>query len=129
MDPIDVVRGFVATVESRDAHAVADCFTVTGTFRNVPHTPAVGRSAICAAYQPILGRSARVRWDVHTIAVMGDSVMAERTDRFWIDGDEYAVDCNGVFVVDGELIAEMRDYVDLGVWRARLGDVLTRPGA
>ena len=36
--------------------------------------------------------------------------------------------CNGVADVDpaAGLIVAFRDYVDLGEWRARLGDVLTR---
>jgi limonene-1,2-epoxide hydrolase len=128
MDPADVVRHYIAQVESRDAAAVAECFTVDAVFRNVPDKPAIGRAAIRAAYEPILARSERVRWDVHTIATAGRQVMAERTDRFWIDGEEYAVQCNGVFVIDDNLIAEMRDYLDLGGWRARLGNVLTASG-
>jgi limonene-1,2-epoxide hydrolase len=128
VQPDDVVRHYVAAVESRDASAVAECFTADAVFCNVPHEPAVGRTAIQAVFEPILARSARVRWDVHHLAVTGSLVFAERTDRFWIDGDEYSVQCTGVFVVDGDLIAELRDYVDLGVWRRRLGDVLTRAG-
>ncbi len=125
MQPIEVVRHYIATVESRDAAAVAECFTAHASLRNMPHEPAVGRAAIRALYEPILARSTRVQWDVHTVAATGDHVLAERTDRFWIDGAEYAVQCNGVFVIEGDLIADVRDYVDLGVWRARLGDVLT----
>jgi limonene-1,2-epoxide hydrolase len=124
VDPIEVVRHFIAAVASRDPDAVAACFTPRASFANVPHPPAIGRAAIRAAYAPILARSDRVQWDVHTIAAAGNSVLAERTDRFWIDGEEFAVQCNGVFVIEDELIAELRDYVDLGVWRARLGTVL-----
>lgn len=126
MDPVEAFHRYIAAVESRDPDAVADCFTPDAVFRNVPHPPSVGRDAIRASYAPILDRSERVRWDVHTVAAVGNHVLAERTDRFWINGEEYAVHCNGVFVIENGLIAEMRDYTDLGVWRARLGDVLTR---
>jgi limonene-1,2-epoxide hydrolase len=116
-------------VAARDADAAAECFAPDAVFRNVPHEPAVGREAITAALRPILARSSRVQWDVHHVAVSGALVFAERTDRFWIDGEEYAVQCNGVFDVRDGVIAEMRDYVDLGEWRRRLGDVLVRrPG-
>lgn len=126
MSPLDVLGRFLAAVESRDAAAVAACFTADAVFCNVPHDPAVGREAIRAVFRPILDRSSRVRWDVHNVAISGELVFAERTDRFWIDGEEYAVQCNGVIEVREGLIAELRDYVDLGVWRRRLGDVLVR---
>lgn len=47
-------------------------------------------------------------------------------DRFRIDGREYAIECNGVVEVDvdRELLTAFRDYVDLGVWRGRLGAAL-----
>jgi len=124
VSPLDVLGRFLAAVESRDAAAVAACFTPDAVFRNVPQEAAVGREAILAVFRPILTRSSRVRWEVHNVAVSGQVVFAERTDRFWIDGEEYAVQCNGVIEVRDGLIAELRDYVDLGVWRRRLGDVL-----
>ena len=34
----------------------------------------------------------------------------------------------GVYRIAGGRIAEVRDYVDLGVWRDRLGTVMSRPG-
>jgi limonene-1,2-epoxide hydrolase len=123
---MEAVTRFFAAVAAREPAAVAECFTPDAVFRNVPHEPAVGREAILAAFRPILTRSSRVQWDVHHVAASGALVFAERTDRFWIDGEEYAVQCNGVFDVRDGLIAEMRDYVDLGVWRRRLGDVLLR---
>ena len=44
-----------------------------------------------------------------------------------IDGDEHAVRCNGVFDIDGDgRLLAVRDYVDLGEWRDRVGPVLTR---
>lgn len=126
-----VVARFLAAVESGDGDAVAGCFTEAARYANVPHPPAVGRAGIRALFAPILGRAQRVRWDVVTSAYDGDTAWLERVDRFWIDGREYAIECNGVYTVDGGagLIREVRDYVDLATWRARLGDVLGSPGA
>ena len=124
-----VVGRFLAAVESADPDAVAGCFTEGAAYANVPHPPAVGREAIRAVFAPILERSERVRWDVVSSAYDGQRAWLERVDRFWIDGREYAIECNGVYTVDTgrELLAEVRDYVDLATWRQRLDDVLTRP--
>jgi ketosteroid isomerase-like protein len=125
------VRRFLAAVESGDPDAVAGCFTDDARYANVPHPPAVGPAAIRALFARVLDRCERVRWDVVSAASDGDRAWLERVDRFWIDGREYAIECNGVYTVDparGQL-AEVRDYVDLATWRERLGDVLDRPGA
>ena len=125
------VGRFLAAVESGDVDAVAGCFTEHARYANVPQPPAVGPAGIRAVFAPILGRAERVRWDVVTAAYDGDTAWLERVDRFWIDGQEYAIECNGVYTVDPArgLLAEVRDYVDLATWRQRLGDVLHRwPG-
>jgi limonene-1,2-epoxide hydrolase len=74
----------------------------------------------------ILERSTRVQWDIVTASYTEHRAWLERVDRFWIDGTEYAAECNGVLEVDPDsgLITAFRDYVDLGVWRAKVGDAL-----
>lgn len=120
------VGRFLAAVQDRDADRAAACFTDDARFANVPHPAAVGRDGIRNLLSPILTRSERVRWDIVTASYAEDRAWLERVDRFWIDGTEYAVECNGVAEVDPdlELIREWRDYVDLGVWRARIAGVL-----
>ncbi len=123
-----VVRRFLAAVESGSCDAVAACFAEDARYANVPQPAAVGRAAIRAMFEPILSRSERVRWEIVGAAYTSGTAWLERVDRFWIDGREYAIECNGVFVVDTGrgLITEVRDYVDLATWHARLGDVLPR---
>lgn len=125
----EVVRRFLAAVESADCDAVAACFAEDARYANVPHPPAVGRTGIRAMFAPILSRSERVRWDVVSSAYADGTAWLERVDRFWIDGREYAIECNGVYAVDAArgVLTEVRDYVDLATWRERLGDVLGRP--
>jgi limonene-1,2-epoxide hydrolase len=120
-DPADVVRALLAAVAARDVDAVLDCFAPDATWQNVPHGPAVGHEGIRAMLAPLLSRSSRVRWDVVTEAFGEDRAWVERVDRFWIDGTEYAVRCNGVLELDPHagVITELRDYVDLGEWRER----------
>lgn len=123
------VRRFLASVESRDPACVADCFTADASYRNVPHEPAIGPSAIEQLFRPILTRSERVVWDIVSAAYSPDTAWLERVDRFWIDGEEYRIECNGVARVDvgTGLLTEFRDYVDLGVWRQRLEGVTLTP--
>lgn len=73
--------------------------------------------------------SDKVRWDVVSESYGSGVSWLERVDRFWIDGDEYAVRCNGVFTVRDDLVSSMRDYVDLGEWRSRAGPALERMAA
>ena len=119
------VARFLSAVESRDPAAVAACFTPDATYRNMPHEPAAGRSGIEEMFRPILDRSDRVVWDIVSAAYGDNTAWLERVDRFWIDGVECRIECNGVARVDPDsgLIAEFRDYVDLGVWRQRLQGV------
>jgi limonene-1,2-epoxide hydrolase len=94
----------------------------------MPHPPVVGPAGVTGLLAPILARSERVRWDLVSASYAPTRAWLERVDRFWIDGHEYAIECNGVAEVDPGtgLITAFRDYVDLGVWRERLGDVLLR---
>lgn len=119
---------FLAAVEARDVDAVASCFAETARYANMPHEPVVGPEGVRALFTPILTRSSKVRWDIVSEAYDGPRAFLERVDRFWIDGREYAIECNGVAEVDPStgLITVFRDYVDLGVWRARLDGVLDR---
>ena len=125
----DAVARFLAAVHARDAAAAGACFAPAGTYANMPHPPVFGPAGVQGLLAPILGRSERVRWDLVSASYAPDRAWLERVDRFWIDGREYAIECNGVADVDTGtgLITAFRDYVDLGVWRERLGDVLARP--
>jgi limonene-1,2-epoxide hydrolase len=119
------VRRLLGSVESRDPAAVAACFTPDASYRNVPHEPAIGTAAIEELFRPILTRSERVVWEIVSAAYSPDTAWLERVDRFWIDGSEYRIECNGVARIDvgTGLLTEFRDYVDLSVWRQRLEGV------
>lgn len=118
----EIVRSFLTAVEDRDPDAVVAHFSADATWQNVPHPPAVGRDGIHTMLAGILGRSEAVRWDVVSESYEPGRAWLERVDRFWIDGVEYAVQCNGVLEIDEDagVITQLRDYVDLGEWRARL---------
>lgn len=120
------VARLLAAIESRDLRRIAAALTPDATWRNVPHPPAVGRDAVVALLAGVVCWSDTVRWDVVSSATDGDLTWCERVDRFVVGGAEHAVRCNGVFRVDGPSgrVAEVRDYVDLGEWRARIVPVM-----
>ena len=125
-EPAEIVHGFLAAVEARDIDAVLTFFAEDGSWQNVPHPVAQGRDAIRAMLTGIVEQSSQVRWDIVSEAYSDRRAWVERVDRFWIDGEEYAVRCNGVLEIDPDqgVITELRDYVDLGEWRARVAGVL-----
>lgn len=118
------VRALLAAIESRDARAVEDALAPTVTWQNVPHPPAAGRDAVLRLLRDIVTWSDEVRWDVVSASFGPDTAWLERVDRFVIDGVEHAVRCNGVFTVADGVVGKVRDYVDLGEWRARVGPAL-----
>lgn len=120
------VAEFIAAVGRRDIDGVCASLTDDVRYANVPHPPVVGKDGVRDLLGPFLERCQQAQWDVISAAVSGDIAFAERVDRFWIDGNEYRIECTGVYRIADGRIAEVRDYVDLGVWRERLGDVMTR---
>ncbi len=123
-NPNEIFETFLDSLESCDIDRILQSFTEKSSWQNVPHEPAVGLSEIRAAFESIVQRSSRIQWDVVSSAFEGSRGWIERVDRFWIDGTEYAVRCNGVFDFDVESSSRLsvRDYVDLGEWRSRLAD-------
>jgi limonene-1,2-epoxide hydrolase len=116
------VARFLAAVESMDADAVGACFTDDATYQNVPHPSVIGPEGIAGLFRPILSRCTKVHWEIVSSSYADDTAWLERVDRFWINGTEYHIECNGVAITDpatGKLAA-FRDYVDLGIWRERI---------
>jgi limonene-1,2-epoxide hydrolase len=119
------VRALLAAVASRDVRRLDDVLAVDVTWQNVPHEPVAGRAAVVALLGELMTWSDRVEWEVVSAAYEAGRGWVERVDRFDVDGVEYAVRCNGVFEVDGAgRLRAVRDYVDLGEWRARVAPAL-----
>lgn len=137
IDPItrQTIERLLAAIESRDLRAIRTLLHADVTWQNVPHPPAEGREAVVGLLANILCWSDKVQWDVVSASVSGLTGWYERLDRFWLDGEEYAVPCNGVLTVDRDTqsVIAMRDYVDLGEWRSRvtpkLASLAARPAA
>jgi limonene-1,2-epoxide hydrolase len=117
------VARLLTAIESRDLRAIAAALHPDATWQNVPHAANEGRGAVIGMLAPIITWSDHVRWNIITES-FGDGVAwLERTDRFWIDGAEHTVQCNGVVTTDDDVVRSVRDYSDLGEWRARISPV------
>lgn len=121
-----ITERLLAALASRDLRRIEAALSPECSWRNIPHPAAEGRDAVLALLSPIVTWSDRVRWDVLSAAYDETTAWLERADRFWIDGSEHTVLCTGVFDVDVETgtVRSVRDYVDLGEWRARMGPAL-----
>lgn len=118
------VTALLAAIESRDPRAVEASLAPSVTWQNVPHEVALGRPAVVRLLGEVVTWSDEVRWEVVTAAYGADTAWVERIDRFVIGGTEHAVRCNGVFTVADGVVTGVRDYVDLGEWRTRVGPAL-----
>lgn len=119
------VTDLFRAIESRDLRAVRRSLSPTVSWQNVPHPAAHGRDAVIALLAGILTWSEEVSWDVHAARYETGRAWIERVDRFRIAGQWLDVRCNGVFEVDDAgRVSEVRDYVDLSEWRARVRPVL-----
>ncbi len=122
----EAIDTLLTAIESRDLRAVRRALHPDACWQNVPHPAAEGREAVIALLHGILCWSERVQWDVVRASIEGASGSVERVDRFWLQGEEHAVACHGVFSVDIDTrtVISVRDYVDLGEWRQRVNPVL-----
>lgn len=116
----------LAALASRDMRAVEAALSPQCRWQNVPSPATEGRDAVVAMLGRVVNWSDRVQWDLLSAAYDGTSAWLERADRFWINGDEHTVLCNGVFECDPDsnTVLSVRDYVDLGEWRSRITPAL-----
>ncbi len=115
-----VIAGFLAAINERDVEAVGRHLTEDVEYHLiVPLPPVIGLANVLGALGASIAEADRVRWEVCGWARSGDRVFVERIDRFWFGDAEAAIECTGVFELRDDKIAVVRDYADLGTWRAR----------
>jgi limonene-1,2-epoxide hydrolase len=114
------IAGFLAAINERDVEAVGRYLTEDIVYHLiVPLPPVSGLTNVLAALGSSITEADRVSWEVTGWARSGDQVFVERIDRFWFGAGEAAIECTGVFELRDDKIAVVRDYADLGTWRAR----------
>lgn len=130
MDPVEVTRhavhAWVDAFGTRDVDAVLATLDPSCVYCNVGEPARVGHAAIRPSFTAVMARADRVAFEVVTESYAAGTGWVERVDRFWIDGTEHALPCNGVFRVDVDtgLIVEVRDYLDITGWRQQMAGVL-----
>ncbi len=124
----DAVHAWADALAARDVDAVIATLHPTCVWINVPEPPATGHDEIRNLFTRILSHAHAAVVDIISESYEPGRGYFERDDRFWIDGEEYNVVCNGVFEVDTDsgLITAVRDYCDLARWREQLASVAWR---
>ena len=123
------VEDLFAAIGSRDLRRIRDRLADDVIWQNVPHPVVAGREAVVAMLADIVTWSDTVRWDIVSAAAAGDHLFVEHTDHFMIDGVDHAVRCNGIIRTAGNVVTSVRDFVDLGEWRSRVGPALAAMAA
>ena len=113
MSPQQTVEAFIAAWNRRDIDGAYAMMADDIVWHNIPMEPAIGVDgckALMAGFPPI----EEIEFITHHIAVNGNVVLTERTDKFLIGGTWRAIRVMGTFEIDtAGKIAKWRDYFDM----------------
>lgn len=109
---IAVVKQMIAAWEERDADAIAEMFTEDGVLHSVMIDPIKGREAIRPRMAFLVDNASEMKLNVRNWAVTGNTVFIEREDEFVFKGHAGKVPVVGVLVIEGDKVAEWREYYD-----------------
>jgi limonene-1,2-epoxide hydrolase len=111
--PQQIVEAFIAAWNRMDIPAALAMMRDDAVWENVPIGPARGMAEIHAAMAQFPAVDG-IDFVTHHIAVNGNVVLTERTDRFLIGGRWRDLRVMGTFEIDGAgRIAHWRDYFDM----------------
>ncbi len=117
----DLISKFIKEFDAPhpDVATLLEYFTDDGVYHNMPGPPSTGKDAIAetlAYTQQFTSKG----WEVVHQAVVGDTVINERIDRFEINGKDVALPVCGVFEVRNGKIAAWRDYFDMSTFQKQM---------
>lgn len=118
---IQLIEEFVAAFNAKDVDKIMTLFSDDPVYHNMPGPPTKGAKAVRGLVSSFLTPAENVDWEILNIAESGDTVFAERIDRFVIGGKDIALPCNGVFEIRDGKIVEWRDYFDMATWTRQMG--------
>jgi limonene-1,2-epoxide hydrolase len=108
---IALVQDFVSAFNRFDLDAVEDMMAPDIFYHNIPFAPCIGRRAFRDFMTGFPAVSAS--WVIHAIAANGDTVLTERTDKFFMaDKSTISVRVMGAFEIENGKISKWRDYFD-----------------
>lgn len=114
---IQTIQNLVAAFNKKDIDAIMQFFTDDAVYHNMPMGPVKGTAAVRGLITGFIGPAEKLDWEILNIAQSGDTVLAERIDRFVINGKEVVLPCLGAFDMRDGKIAEWRDYFDMATWQ------------
>lgn len=114
---IPTIEAFVDAFNERDVDKVMTFFVDEDpVYHNMPGPPVKGTDAVRNLINMFVSSADSLDWEILHIAQTGDTVLAERIDRFVIKGKDVALPCLGAFDMKDGKIAEWRDYFDMATW-------------
>ena len=120
-DPTALVAEFCAAFGNGKTPAeLVDYFTDDAVYHNIPVDPAVGHDAILALLNMFMGAIDRAEFQVRNVAAVGDTVLTERVDVFYLPNGTIELPVMGTFEVKDGKIAAWRDYFDLNQYMTQL---------
>lgn len=128
-NPADVVETFITHLNEGRIDQGMDLLAEDVFYHNIPMAPMTGRESVRAfAHEFGMGTRFKVDWDTIAIAASGDTVLTERVDAFRAaDGGLISIPLMGSFRIRDGLIAEWRDYFDLGDFERQLASLAPQP--
>lgn len=134
----EIVRTYIAGIESRDMSSATPYLHDEVVFDNVPQKGSarltVGPVAVARRLQSLLNACDKVEWEIIRQIEQGDTVFNERVDRFWLkpgmfpksDLLEWPV-CTR-WELEDDKIKLWRDYYELDLTELQLGVSLAEFG-
>jgi limonene-1,2-epoxide hydrolase len=118
MTPDQVVTALVQACQARDLDAVAALVSDDIEYDNVPIGKVFGPDGVRRVLSGgVTEAASEVEWAVHRQVSSGNTVMNERTDRFFVDGRWIEIPIAAVFEVTDGKVSLWRDYFDLDTYR------------
>ena len=118
---IRLVEEFTAAFNVKDVDRIMEIFGPEPVYHNMPGPPVKGVDPVRKLVEGFLAPAETVNWEIVHIAEAGDTVLAERIDRFVIGGKEVVLPCNGAYDFKDGRIAAWRDYFDMATWTRQTG--------
>jgi limonene-1,2-epoxide hydrolase len=121
-DPNTIVTNFVKEfdAEKPDMARILPYFTDDALYHNIPMDPVRGKEAIGKILGGMGSTMLSKGWEIRNQCVNGNVVMNERIDRFAMGDKKVEIPVVGVFVLQGDKIAEWRDYFDLAMFQKQM---------
>lgn len=122
MSPEEVVNAFCETLTKDGVKASLRYIAEDCIYQNMPFPPVHGPEGVLETLEGFFAVTGNVRIETLRQSASGNLVMNERIDYFDPpEGQAFGLPVAGAFVVDGDKIAEWRDYFCMNQFREGTG--------